>query len=266
MIFSMFILEAVVRTHHLPTVLTKSADGFCLTCFLEASLVKHHTNHPLHSHTLLFICLSKSTDCLYRHTFIHRSKVLISIWLKAFELLSTQLNFFHFFPFSTVVIFFSLFLQQCAGLVRSGSSTISLRCTLPSCCFAMIKELLDKWLGWTGSLVESNSSRTEAQSWMQMTVDWQRVNIILGLHDHYTQCLALHAIYVFFFILNYSYISQLLPYVKWEVAHGWSIYIKTQMELLIWAPFSAFPAKGNFCQFTVTVKHSETNLNFSFFS
>lgn len=104
-----------------------------------------------HTHTLLFICLSKSTDCLYRHTFIHRSKVLISIWLKAFELLSTQLNFFTSFLSQLWLFFFSLFLQQWAGLVRSGSSTISLRCTLPSCCFAMIKELLDKWLGWTGS-------------------------------------------------------------------------------------------------------------------
>lgn len=62
---------------------------------------------------------------------------------------------FYFSPFSSLCLFSSLFLQQGAGLVRS-SSTISLRCTLPSCCFPLIKELLDKWLGRMASSAESN--------------------------------------------------------------------------------------------------------------
>lgn len=54
----------------------------------------------------LIICLSKPIYCLYRLTFIYRSKVVISIWLRAFELLSIQLNFSLLSFFKSLVIYF----------------------------------------------------------------------------------------------------------------------------------------------------------------
>lgn len=90
---------------------------------------------------------------------------------------------FHVFPFSSLCLFSSLFLQQGAGLVRSSSSTISLRCTLPSCCFPLIKELLDKWLGRTESSAESNIFPAAARCCMPMTAKWRWKKITLGLHD-----------------------------------------------------------------------------------
>lgn len=91
-------------------------------------------------------------------------------------------KFFHSFPFSSPWLFiFFVFLQQWAGLVRSGSPTISPRCALPSCCFALIKELLNEWLGCTESLVENNISLTEAQSCMSMTANGQWENLTHGI-------------------------------------------------------------------------------------
>lgn len=72
--------------------------------------------------------------------------------LKAFELLSVQLNSSAFCFFKSP-LFISLFLLQWGGLVRSGSPAISPRCTLPSCCFALIKKLLDTRRACTESLV-----------------------------------------------------------------------------------------------------------------
>lgn len=72
--------------------------------------------------------------------------------LKVFELLSVQLNS-SAFCFLKSRLFISLFLLQWGGLVRSGSPAISPRCTLPSCCFALIKKLLDKRRACTESLV-----------------------------------------------------------------------------------------------------------------
>lgn len=72
--------------------------------------------------------------------------------LKAFELLSVQLNSSAFCFFKSR-LFISLFLLQWGGLVRNGSPAISPRCTLPSCCFALIKKLLNKRRAHTGSLV-----------------------------------------------------------------------------------------------------------------
>lgn len=66
-------------------------------------------------------------------------------------------------------LFISLFCQQWAGLVRSGSPTISPRCALPSCCSALIKELLDEWLRCTESMGENSIFLTEAQSCISMT-------------------------------------------------------------------------------------------------
>lgn len=91
--------------------------------------------------------------------------------------------FFTSSPSPAFCLFSSLFLQQGAGLVRSSSSTISLRCTLPSCCFPLIKELLDKWLGRTESSAESNIFPAAAQRCMPMTAKWRWEKITLGLRD-----------------------------------------------------------------------------------
>lgn len=146
-----------------------------------------------HTHTFplslaLSVCFSNPIYCLHSLIYIWRSEVQISsIWLKAFELLSIQLHFSLAFLFSSPRLFISLFLQQWAGLVSSCSPAISPRCALPSCCSALIKELLGEWLRCTESLVENNISLTEARSCMSMTANKPRQSQYMqhtGRHTH----------------------------------------------------------------------------------
>lgn len=126
-------------------------------CFQMYPHIRGHTNSQLPS-VCDYVCLSKPIHCLCRPTFIYRSKELISIWLKGLWIAFCTAKFLGFLLFQVPRLFISLFLLQWGGLGRSGSPAISPRCTLPSCCFALIKKLLDKRRGCTESLVRKQHS------------------------------------------------------------------------------------------------------------
>lgn len=135
-------------------------DLICGINRMFSDVATHTWTHKLTTSRRLWlsVCLSKPIHCLCRPTFICRSKELISIWLKGLAIASCTVKFLGLLLFQVPRLFISLFLLQWGGLVRSGSPAISPRCTLPSCCFALIKKLLDKRRGCTGSMVRKQHS------------------------------------------------------------------------------------------------------------
>lgn len=121
----------------LENLVCESQGVFWIVCVIT------HTNvHTFLASLVTSICHTKAKCCLYSLFFIYISEVLISIRLEAFELLSIQLNFSLPSFLKCLVIY--LFPPALSRISEKRRFTISARCTLPSCCSALIKTLLEK--------------------------------------------------------------------------------------------------------------------------